>query len=181
MSYTGIQIPPLFSCLSFNEAVGKFNQIMTDITTQNTPEQWQHVFIETSITFHHESEQSRSRKKKKSENMYKTSNICVFLCTGVSIWRWFFPVVSPEGASIVTKGHTNWAFPQLQGITSRQMRGSKPRPNKLRISVSNPTSESNQKTHLLCFCVDLRGLDHCKEDKSNPTCYIRVQGEERDL
>lgn len=93
--------------------------------------------------------------------------------------KFFIPVVTPEGASTVTH---KWAFPRLQ---RHDEQNPNPGPNKVRILASNPTSESNQRnpqiwnqsprTHLLDSCVDLRGLDRCKEDKGNPARNIRVQ------
>lgn len=74
----GAGMPPFFSCLPFNEAVG--GSIRSSLTQQDQEkkkknphsvisEQWQLDFIETSIAFHHKSEPSRNRKRKNKKHV----------------------------------------------------------------------------------------------------------------
>lgn len=112
--------------------------------------------------------------------------------SGSGSGRGYFLLLSQRDPRWWQKGHTNIPAeqfpPQLQRITSRQMREIKPRPNKVRITQTNSSAESNQHNpqiwnqspELILWTprVDLSGLDQCGEDKGNPTRYIRaVRGE----
>lgn len=166
---------------------------MTDITRQK------HWVISRTVTtclywnIHHISSWIRNNQQVEKENMYKIRNIlCVFSIPGQHL-DVVFSCCDPRGSLDGDKGTHKcpyWAFPQLQRITSRQMRESKPSPNKVRISDSNLTSESNQTNPqiwnqslelIFWTLADLRRWDQCKEDKGNPTSYIREQGEEGGL
>lgn len=149
----GAGMPPFFSCLAFNEAVG--GSIRSSLTQQDQKkrkknphaimsEHWQLDFIETSIAFHHKSEPSRNRKRKKNKKTCKKS-VTLPLCCGLS---WGTLGCFTHKLSISTCQNPLWTDERVQPRTKTRCESQRSNP----ASELNRQKSSNQKsiprTHL---------------------------------